>query len=266
MKRFGRWLTLALVLAMLCSVMGTMAMAEGRTFVTLKPGKTVNIQGGVPEENRTVYKLILKKDSVVTVSITNTTNNNNVSVNVYTSKNLDSKNNVMSMYYEAEYKTTSTMRALKKGTYYIDAEEDLPYEADPSDARARLKVTVVDALTGDNYAASRATELKARKVVTVGQLVTSRYFRWYKLKLKKKQVLSIHYEEDDSFSTLLHNCIYDSKLRSIYLDFSTPHWAKSKEKLPAGTYYIRLDIGGDTWHGYLDGPLCYGTSDRIYWK
>ena len=222
MKRFFKALGLALALIMLLSMLTGPALAAAKVK-TLQKGRwyTLPPQGGIDG----LYRLKLGADSIVTVHWKG--------VSDWAGLRVLSRASYSHGLCDASIHTTrgSASIALARGTYYLAMEHVGPEDA-PS---AGMKITVKKPVNRANYSKGSAAALAAGKTVAIAQTLDHSYDRWYRIRLKKRQSVTV--------STPLgySNCVslLTAGLRTVGVSRSDTR-LKSKKSLAAGTYYLRV--------------------------
>ena len=177
----------------------------------------------------TVYKLIIKKDSIMTISWVN--NTAGLAIKLYSDKNCTDE--FSTIYAISGPKKGRACRALGKGTYWITF-SDLSDNYEQS--RAKFKLDIEASVNRPNYCAAKAISLASGKTIKIAQTPFHRYDRWYKIKLDKKKQIKIV----TTYGGPDYVYIYDSDLN--YIDTMNGSTTRiTEKKQPKGTYYICVD-------------------------
>jgi len=252
-------MALVLAVVMIGSLLECAALAESYRYVTAQSGKALAIDPTI------VYKVNVKKDSIVTIEYYNNQAGNEVWARLYSKKVLEDDHCVIWGFTHVDLEKAQISRILKKGVYYLHADEEVKKPA-------KLRVTVTPIVDEKNYSPARAKLVKAKQVVKVGFTPATFFTRWYKLKLNKAKKLRLYCSKaDGALDPSNFNHVLDSRLRWIQLyenENSKKPCFVSNEKLPAGTYYIcvyqgwtEYDYDVDMWKPSYDTSCC-----SFYWE
>ena len=112
----------------------------------------------------------------------------------------------------------------------------------------------------ENYCKAKALPLKRGKKVFVCQTPKYNFIRWFKIKLPKKQKITLYCTGKS------HMSIVDTSLNSVYsseVSTSDKEWTveRTDKKMPKGTYYIRVYSALTL---YFDSSGYYAST--LYWK
>lgn len=223
MKHLRRTLSLLVVLLLIASTLTAGGLAETVSkVITLKTDTWITATRHARQ--MPAYKLTLAQDSVVTVSWRNA-NKKSLFAWTYTNKDCTGTNycanNTSTVSGTNEY-------ALAKGSYYVQI-----YDYNDN-SQMRFTVSPVKKTGVTNYCAATAASLKAGKTVLVAQSADYNHARWFKVKLSKAKKLRV--TTDPTVSNIT---IYNSKLDTVPCANRTG-FIQSNEKLPKGTYYIKV--------------------------
>ena len=142
---------------------------------------------------------------------------------------------------------------LHSGTYYVGIFNVI------KGAKVKFSTVKASPLRKTNTTKAKAISLSSGKKAEIIIDKKNKSARWYKLKLTKKQALSLyinrnHYMYEGELT------LYNSKLKKVALK---EDWEKqryvSKSKLDKGTYYVKVTADSDLF------PDC-GAYCRLYWK
>lgn len=263
MRHLKRFTALVLALLLCAALFSATAFAAQKT-TPLKLGtwyKPFLSDGGKP----TIYKVKFTEDKLVTLKWKGLADGRAVAptfTTVYPGWLLENPSNEYDPedwgYYRIEASGTETF-VISAGTYFVYAEELIDYESDVrrnarrnADApTAQFSVSAKKlAAPPSNYTPARAKTLKAGTKATLRYTPMKAHPCWFKIKLTKKQKLTVTRSPYLTVSIYYDNlaCIYDSNTESEWRsEFkTTPEKITSKAKLDKGTYYIRVNpILGD---------------------
>ena len=219
MKRNKKILISTLV-ALLMLVLGATTIMAASSEKKLSAGKWVN---GTSYDKTIYYKVTVKNDGVLTISAKNLGVAGESWMDLYIYKKDKGQYYSLSNAVWTKDKSKTVKYAVEKGTYYIKA-----------NTYTKFKYTFTKMEDKANYCASKAITLKKAKEVAVVNSAMNGYDRWYKIKLTKKQMLTIW----NSGSV----AIYDSNFNVIDLIQNDEDYTKyySTKMLGKGTYYVRI--------------------------
>ena len=133
-------------------------------------------------------------------------------------------------------------RALKPGTYYFHF----------AHSGGQFRITFPDVTRQKNYCKKYAASLKKGKTVIIANAYGYECTRWYKIKLKKKQKVTLVLEgidmETDLSCIAALNFTRTNLSKYFTMTYGPGKGAKtytSNGVLPAGTYYFTLERTGD---------------------
>jgi len=227
MKKMTRILALLLALLMLLAAFPATSLAASKV-VTLKKGHWYTLRD--EHDSAVYYKLTLSADSIVTFQWKGSTDY--VGLDFCTNRSGSG-----SFYHQSMFSGKgSCSTALVKGVYYLNMVTVGP-EDEP---RAKGMVTVKKAVNKSNFSLGGAVSLKAGKKLEIAQTPRNCYDRWYKIKLTRRQTVTVRTNAGYGRSVAL----FDGKMHQLACKY-TGSKAVSKNSLKAGTYYIRIKAPKD---------------------
>ena len=250
MKKCKKFLCMAVLALAMTLLMGTTALAATKT-ITLKSGKVYN-QTVQKYGDTYYYKITVPKTGYLTVkgyaySKYKANTNYSMRMTLCNSK----KKPVDSSYGtgSSENRGYKVYYGVKKGTYYLKVTDGAPYKLSYS-------FKAVTEKSGSKK--SKAVALKKNKAAGGLQIAGESASKadWYKIVLPKKQKVTLTY------STKANNTIWFKIIpasKNVYLSGSLEYcmWDQTKtvttkDKLPAGTYYVQVYKynGADWMSGY----------------
>lgn len=223
MKHLRRTLSLLVVLLLIASALPAGGLAETVTkVITLKTNTWITSTRHARQ--MPAYKLTLAQDSVVTVSWRNA---DKKSLYAWTYANSACTGRSFCANNSSAVSGTNEY-ALARGSYYIQM-----YDYNNS-SQLRFTVSPVKKTGVTNYCAATAASLKAGKTVLVAQSADYCHARWFKVKQSKAKKLRV-----TTSSSVYNITIYNSKMDTVPCSNSSGS-IQSKDKLPKGTYYIKV--------------------------
>ena len=208
--------------------------AEAATTRTLKNGYTYSLT----LEGKYYYKMILEEDSMVQYTYTGNTAQR-MNLCIYK----DSKRKSIIYSYSPSAKSGSKYYALKKGTYYIDMHDGYSFLSDYTPTtKATVTVTPAKSLDKQNYCRAKAQVVKSNSTVKVAQTPSYDYVRWYKFTLAKAQKVTLI--TPNGFGSYLD--IYSPTLQLYDVEYTSSQ-SVTRDKLAAGTYFIRVSANGNSY-------------------
>lgn len=133
---------------------------------------------------------------------------------------------------------------LKKGTYYFWAYSN----------NIKIKYSLIKPTNTSNYCIEKAEKLNKKKTIYGFQHLKNNYSRYYKIKLTKKQKITIRKEYPCGIA------LYDKYCSPVNLIWENEYYEKSSIPLSPGTYYIR--VNSMDYEGLLGGSGAFAIS----WK
>ena len=262
MKRVLRSIMcLAMVMVMLFSVTAPVEAASKQKVAVKKLAAKKTAEGIQDEWNRetstttrTVYKITIKTPGYITVT-NNYYKKDNSSFYIYDHKPTYSDSDWFWWFGGSEYEKSFSI-PVDKGTYYIRPTGIYGVDGLKGGSYS-FKYTFTKAtVTEGNFCAGTATTLKAKKSVLICAPKHYMYNRWYKITLKKSQYLQFTLNDmtklADNASSTPTVTLYNSKFKSQDTVHKSGFTYSSKEKLPTGTFYIRVNANDSEWkNGYL---------------
>lgn len=223
MKHLRRTLSLLVALLLIASALPAGGLAETVSkVVTLKTNAWIT--AGRHANQMPAYQLTLTQDSVVTVSWRNA-DKKTLFAWAYDNKGCTGNRYCVNTTSLA---SGTNEYALAKGSYYIQF-----YDYN-NNSQLRVTVKPVKKTGVTNYCAATATPLKAGKTVQVAQSANYSHARWFKIQLSKAKKISVTVTPTGAGVTL-----YNAKLGALPYTVSSGK-TESREKLPKGTYYIKV--------------------------
>ena len=232
MKQIRRLTALLLAVMLLSTMFGAAALAakktkyipkDSRPVLDIIPGTDIAIQENWHSTDP-IYKLTVSQDALV-----RWTWSGNDAGDAYLDIYLDpdmKKNSHWDIYLNTAAGTGEC--AVPAGSYYL-------YMRDLSHA-THICFTAAPLTEFKNYTASRAKKLKANVPITVAMTRMTVHPVWYKIKLTKKQRITVTSDSDD-YSVAL----YDSRGRRLRDVAGSSKSVATAKKVAKGTYYIRVE-------------------------
>lgn len=222
MKHLHRTVALVLTLVVVMAAFSTCAFAADSYRVeTLKKGTWYKVP--YYDNIKTVYKLVLSTDSIITVNRKGN-NSGEAYVMFYTDKKCTGYG------FNEDYSSGTDILVFAKGTYYIKMYDD--WAEKPN---TQVRITVQKAVNQNNYCRAKAVNLKRNKTVKIAQTANYCYDRWYKITLNSKKTVTITTNEEMADRIKL----YDSRMQKIDCT-SGSRKVISEDPIKKGTYFIRV--------------------------
>ena len=239
MKQIVRLISVLLVIATVISFVPVSAFADDVTFKMITDGKYFKPESAISSSSpKIAYKYKVLRESLIKVNCKTTA----AGAMILFSSKKDLSDVVAYVRSSSDDGKSVQYITLPKGTYYVAFQLDDTYSG-----KFKFTATPQSDINKQNYNRAKAINLKTKNWVTIAQTPNYNYARWYRVTLTKKQVIHVSTNEDAA----RYITIYDSK-------FNQPDVASgsktvfTENKLPKGTYYIKVDAIDD-WR--------YGTSD-----
>ena len=235
-------------------------------FVVFIPvrANAATIENGVPNallrEGKAIYKFTLDKDSLVEI---NWVKNNNDLANVFIYADRQKTELIQENFINS--KSGKICIPLKRGTYYVDMYDGATGKA-PA-AKVKFAWTPATKYDRGNFSLAKAYLLQPNTEEQVVQIRTCNYKRWYKIQLKKDQILTVNtkypywgdYPSSPFFYAIARMQIYNSKFETVSFSVNGAGTiVKSTTTCPKGTYYIVINPTSDT--------MVRGDYALISWK
>lgn len=239
MRMIRRTAALLMTMILLLSLFGGSALADGYSFKKLTTGKWLAARYSNADQT-TVYTISLSKATMLTFSMKNNTDKEEVSFTITKSKPGTSPV-VYFVSKKLNDKSSSFRCALPKGTFYLRV------KSDAAKPKAKFKVSTANVDNKGNYSPATAIALKAGTKVTVAQLPMDDYMRWYRIKVSTKRALTVRvaldeYAGKDKPGDYIWSVrMFNRDLKYNYnnrgdKDSVTGVW--KTPVVPAGTYYL----------------------------
>jgi uncharacterized protein YxeA len=197
------------------------------TFKTLKNANTVSV---TKSGDQAYYKFGITEDSLVHFSWTNATSER-LEIAVYKDKAMKQR---VKWFYPGTAKGDAYL-ALKKGTYYVEMYEGV-YGSTVPTAKVKYTFAPVVKINQDNYCRAKAQTIKAGTTVKLAQTPQYDYVRWYKFSIPKAKKVAIKTPQGNN----TYFDIYSTSLQRYNVEYSGNVKMVTKDKLPAGMYFIRV--------------------------
>lgn len=231
MKQTRKLIALLLVLAALLTALPAGALAANKVK-TLKYNTWYSTQEPAPD-GMTVYKLKLSAETLVYVSWKGASGYSSFAeVDFCRDKGCSYVIAGAELYAPASGKTAAV---LYPGTYYIAMMDDV------RGSKVRFTALSASKLKPKNLTSAKATAIKSGRDTEILFDKKNAKARWYKLKLTKKQAVSIYGNLDGV--TLYNSKLKKQALRSGWDSKRAVSKLTSKTKLAKGTYYLKITEG-----------------------
>ena len=229
MKQFRRTLALVLAALTLLAALGTAALADYKV-VTVTKGKWYKVYS--EEKTKNIYKLTLSKDSLLTCTTKNQTEQSILEFEIFLKKSCDWDCYSGGFGLCVNGSTSETI-ALAKGTYYFKVYD--------KSGKPSFKLTTKAIPSYKNTTKAKAATLKQNAKVMCTHTQNGPKNLWYKIKLTKKQKISIGMDPCSGYRDLKFITLYNSQGKKVALKYGES-WEDcvTKSKQSAGTYYIQL--------------------------
>lgn len=191
-------------------------------YSALKADKWYNLKEEYP---KTVYKVKISDTSIVTI---NWRGNKNGEFHVVFYADKACSNEAYSTYYIHDTKGLEGF-SLSRGTYYVLMENNAGVKS------LQAKIRITKAVDKGNYSKAKAVSLAANRTVQIAQSPDCCYTRWYRIKLTKKQSVTITTSDYDANKVFMFGA--DMKLIKCAKGDSK---VVTDNNLSAGTYFIRV--------------------------
>ncbi len=241
MKKITR--ILAALLAVVLIISGTSFTSKAASTEThsLSLGKAFTPKFSTKSENH-AYKLVLKKESVVSFSFSNSKYSEDITAFLYENKVSDA--GLVGEYWCLKGRVTYI--GLQKGTYYLTFKDSVFNQN--THAKVTVKtMTAASVNKGANYSIATAQTLNNGKWITIAHTPNTDYNRWYKVTLKKKKKITLIMDSKISHSDFGGDIYMYYGSTGDYIQSSKKEDHKynvksvtSKSALPKGTYYIQI--------------------------
>ena len=223
------------------------------TTVSVKDSDTYDFDTGV--QNYTLYKISVPADGYIKFQLSNADAGIALYKSFYTNRNLSDANIIRCLYDKKTH-----FFVLPKGTYYLHLYKDEAYTT--------LKWTFTKLSKKANYCRARASALARTKKANCMFHYGYEHAKWYKIKLTKKQKITITLKTlDDQFSLGMVR-VFNSKEKLINTkmqesgDNAYALSVYQSDTLPKGIYYIRLSRKYD----YNNSDYAVGRLAQLSWK
>jgi len=239
MKHLHRSVALLLALLLVLPAFSTAAYAAGKyKKKTLQVGKWYKLPYYEFFDNlKTIYKLTLASDSIVTLNWKNKRLSDYTRVYFYTDAQCDHQ----VWYWNCTDNNLKPTRSgskpvvLSKGVYYIKM-------CEVRKSTTKVMFTVEKVINKDNYCRAKAIFLKRNKKEKIIQTNDYCYVRWYKIKLDRKQAVTFTAVNEDGHYRTPILSIRDSKDNFVSYTKTEDPLIITTEPLKKGTYYLNVDI------------------------
>lgn len=199
-------------------------------------------------DNMTIYKIRVASDTVVYTAWKNHKTDEGY-VGIYTDKNCDER--LEYILGDDDGKTGTKGFALYPGTYYIYMRDD------DKNTQVQFTKKTVKAINKPNYCIQNAIQIKANKKAEFAQTKMQCYNRWYKIKLTKRQKITIPVVTK---KYTVSCSLYDSNLNYISCKQSeSTNTITTYGEQAKGTYYLMFE---DDYSELRDSGCYYS----FYWK
>ena len=250
MKNIRKKIALVLALILTATLSSSVALAAKPKTVTMKMGAWYTLKS--EKKIDTIFKLNLKTDCLLTCSTQNPKNKEDIlEFELYNSKacNWDG---YVGGFGASGGGTSKEILAVSKGTYYL--------KAYTHSGAAKLKITSKTFKKPANTMRSKALTLEKGAETTVIQVPTGPNQLWYKIKLTKKQFITVDFDEWSGYFHPGVISIYNAKNKKVVTLFSEDEYLyKTKARQSAGTYYICVQKPQE----YKTGQ---GGYMELYWR
>jgi len=230
MKKLSRTLALALALTILATLTGSVALAASPKVISLKMGTWYSLK--TEKKSNSVFKLTLSQDSLLSCKTRGPEKDDDIlEFELFDNKNCDWSGYVGGFGISGGSGTNTHRIAVSKGTYYL--------KAYTHSSAAKLKITGKAVARSANTTRAKAETLKKSTVATVIQFPDGAKKLWYKIKLTKKQSITVDPQAWSGYEHPGTVSIYNAKNKKVPVAFNKSDYVyKTKSKQPAGMYYI----------------------------
>lgn len=243
MRRNKKISAILLVIIFVLTLLPISAFAEYR-YESLQYNKWYKLQD--LWGTMTIYKVKVSTDTVMMINWKNYNSEDNWGYGAfYTDRECDYS--IGDSFLGFEKQSTGTKGVvLYPGTYFLrmyDGKEK---------AQIRITKKTVKSMNKSNYCLQNAITLKAKKKAEFAQTRKNNYYRWYKIKLKKTQTVSI-------VGNIDWYDLYDSNFNEIHCSRTGDDVIKTDGMQSPGTYYLVL-------YDYISSLIRAGKYYRVYWE
>ena len=216
-------------------------LSQNKTAAQKSYTYTYNSKTGISTYTYYRYKITIPAGGYITVTTgKGKTDSEYREVSFY--RKLNDEDSAYSWWIYGTKKNGVFTIPIDKGTYYLRTYDN---------HTIKYKFTKVQ--QKPNYCVGKAVPLKKNQKALICQTPLYNYSRWYKIQLPKKQAVNIWFDEWNRAS------LYDSGLHYISMEHAGTNSPRyfSTEKLPKGTYYIRVErnTSYSDWSSFYTGTL-----------